>query len=149
MNGYIATTLAQALDILREDSATAYYRLTRELDGMSVLIEVAQEQFELRFAADRIVFAPPSSAPDVLVRTKAATILALIDGRASMMDCILAGDLDLRADLDALPNIARASVAFAEGAIRSRGMRGLLALFRGAVTMTQPTEEDQNLRSIM
>lgn len=131
--GCVAATLEQALDILRNDAGATYYRLVRELDGMSVFIEVEQECFQLRFTADRIVFEPPASAPDVSVMTKSTTILALIDGKSGVMDCIITGALDLRAAVDVLPNIARASVAFAEGAIRSRSMRALLASFRQAV----------------
>jgi hypothetical protein len=148
-SGYIAATLEQALVILRKDAAAAYYRLLRELDGLSVVIEVEQERFHLRCSADRIVFGPAGRNPDVWVKTRPATILALIDGRTGVMDCVLAGDLDLRAEVDALPNIARASVAFAEGAIRSRGMRGLLASFRETVAPKQAVPTDQSFRSIM
>jgi len=148
-SGYVAATLKQALAILRKDTAAAYYRLVRELDGLSVFIEVGQERFQLRCSADRIVFGPMMGSPDVLVTTRPAAILALIDGRIGVMDCILAGDLDLRAEVDTLPNIARASVAFAEGAIRSRGMRALLASFRERVGLERAVPADQSFRSIM
>jgi hypothetical protein len=147
--GYVGEALEQALAILQKDAAAAYYRLVRELDGLSVFIAVEQERFQLRCSAGRIVFGPAVGTPDVSVRTRPATILALIDGRIGVMDCILAGDLDLRAEVDALPNIARASAAFAEGAIRSRGMRALLASFRETVTLKQAVPADQSFRSIM
>lgn len=147
--GYVGEALEQALVILQKDAAAAYYRLVRELDGLSVFIEVEQERFQLRCSADRIVFEPVVGPPDVLVTTGPATILALIDGRIGVMDCILAGDLDLRAEVGALLNIARASVAFAEGAIRSRGMRALLASFRETVALERAVPVDQSFRSIM
>lgn len=148
--GCIAATLARAFGILRNDAAAAYYRLARELDGMSVFIQVEQECFQFRCTADRIVFEPLTGTPDVSIRSKPATILALIDGRMDLMDCILAGELDLRARVDVLPNIARASIAFAEGAIRSRSMRGLLASFRQTVASGEPSSPtDQSFRSIM
>jgi hypothetical protein len=148
-NGYVAVALEQALAILRNDAAAAYYRLARELDGMSVFIEVEQERFQLRFSADRIVFGPVAGAPDVSVTTVPSAILALIDGKTGVMDCVLAGQLDMRAGIDVLPNIARASVAFAEGAVRSRGMRALLASFRKTVALKQAAPADQSFRSIM
>jgi hypothetical protein len=147
--GGVAATLERALGILRNEAPAAYYRLAGELDGMSALIEVERERFQLRCAADRIVFGPPAGAPDVSIRTNPTTILALIDGRTGVMDCILAGELELRASVDVLPNIARASVAFAEGAIRSRGMRALLLSFRQAVAPPAASPADQNFRSIM
>jgi hypothetical protein len=148
-SGYVALALEQALAILRDDASVAYYRLTRELDGMSVFIEVEEERFQMQCNAARIVFGVPSGRPDASLRTRPVTILALIDGRAGMMDCILAGELDLRAGIEVLPNIARAGVAFAEGAIRSRGMRALLASFREAVALREATPADQSFRSIM
>jgi len=148
-SGYVAATLEQALAILRKDAAAAYYRLVRELDGLSVVVEVEQERFQLRCSADRVVFGPAAGNPDVWVTTRPATILALVDGKMGVMDCVLAGELDLRAEVDALPNIARASVAFAEGAVRSRGMRALLASFRERVALQQAVPADQSFRSIM
>jgi hypothetical protein len=148
-HGYVAATLEQALTILRDDVAVAYYRVARELDGMSVFIEVDRECFQLRCSMARIVFGVPSGTPDVSVRTTPATILALTDGKAAVMDCVLAGKLHLRADVHLLPNIARASVAFAEGAIRARAMRALLASFREEVALREAAPRDQSFRSIM
>lgn len=147
--GYIAATLEQSLAILRSDAAVSYYRLTRELDGLSIFIEVDQECFQLRCGVSSIVFGALSEVPDVRVRTTADTILALIDGARGVIDCVLGGELDLRARFTVLPNIARASVAFAEGAIRTRRMRALLTSFREEVTQRKVAAAHQSFRSIM
>jgi hypothetical protein len=148
-NGYVSATIEKALTILRKEAAAAYYRLARELDGMCVFIEVGEERFQLRCTETSIAFSLAAGASDVLVRTQPATILALIDGKIGVMDCVLAGELDLRAGIDALPHIARATVAFSEGAIRSRGMRALLASFRKTVLLQEAVLADQSFRSIM
>jgi hypothetical protein len=147
-HGRIAATLKQAFGILRNDAAAAYYRIVQELDGTSVFIEVEHERFQVRCTAGRIVFRPVAGVSDVSIRTDPTTILALVDGRMGVMDCILAGDLDLRAGVDVLPKIARASVAFAEGAIRSRRMRALLTSFRQTVA-SSASLSDHSFRSIM
>jgi hypothetical protein len=73
----------------------------------------------------------------------------LIDGNKGVMECILSGDLDLWAEPSVLPNVARATVAFAEGALRSHSMRALLISFRRDVSCTASSAEAQNFRSTM
>jgi hypothetical protein len=125
-----AGALREALDVLRAEAASAYHRLAAELDGLVISLSIDQEEFQLRCSGDHIEFAPPRAAPHVRVRTNRQTILALIDGTTAMLPSILSGQLVVYARVDLLPNIARASVAFAEGAIRSRAMRVVLDDFQ-------------------
>lgn len=125
-----AGALREALDILRTDAASAYHRLAAELEGLVITLSIDLEEFQLRCSSNKIEFAPPGAAPHVRVRASRQTILALIDGTTGMLPAILSGQLVVYARVDLLPNIARASVAFAEGAIRSRAMRVVLDDFR-------------------
>ena len=49
MSDHISTaaTLTAALDILRSDALVAYHRVTRELDGLTLRIDVDGELFQL------------------------------------------------------------------------------------------------------
>jgi hypothetical protein len=139
----VAITLQQALNILRDDSLVAYHRVVSEIDGIGIDFNVDGESFQLRGARHDVRFDTLGPGPEVFIRTSRRTVIALIDGKADMMDCLLAGRLAVQAEVTLLPRLSRACVAFSEGAIRSRNMRALLATFRASIRL------DQSLRSIM
>ena len=130
----IAQTLETALAILRLDAPTAFYRIAGELDGLAVHLEVEEEAFGCQCADSRISLGPPMPDPQARVRTDRRTILALIDGRCSYLDAVLARNLAVQGHPELLARISRAGVAFSEGALRARRMRSLLDEFRAATT---------------
>ncbi|TDV39486.1 SCP-2 sterol transfer family protein [Paraburkholderia caballeronis] len=128
-------TLKDALDVLRADAAASYHRVLLELEGLALDVQVGDERFDcrcmdarLRFDAVRRDMRKPQ--PDITVRTDRHTILALIDGRLTMMNAVLARQLAVQGDALTLARLSRAVVAFSEGALRSRGMRALLQRYR-------------------
>jgi hypothetical protein len=130
-NGHtVAATLEEALRILRCDALAAYYRVVREMNGLSVTFDVEGELFSLRCADAELNLQPLPADATVFVQATRKTILALIDGKADMMDCVITGELNVWGDVRLLPHISRACIAFADGAIRSRQMRTLLGSFR-------------------
>jgi hypothetical protein len=128
----VRNTLEQALATLLVDAPAAYFRVLAELDGLSMALRVDGEVFGVRAASARLLFEEPDVDAAVELRTSRQTVLALIDGRSSLLDAVLARELSLRADARQLDRIARAGRAFAEGALRSRRMRALLDLFRAS-----------------
>jgi hypothetical protein len=141
-NGHtVAATLEEALRILRCDALTAYYRLVREMNGLSVTFDVEGELFSLHCADAELHLQPLPADATAFVRATRTTILELIDGKADMMDCVIMGKLNVWGDVRLLPNISRACIAFADGAIRSRRMRTLLTSFRRD---TAPKEAGQS-----
>lgn len=136
----VAQTLEAALNILRTDAPAAFYRIVGELDGIAVHLEVEEECFGCRCSDARIVLGPPPPKPQANVRTDRRTILALIDGECSYLDAVLARDLAVKGQPELLARISRAGLAFGEGALRARRMRGLLAEFRAGTARRGPAE---------
>jgi hypothetical protein len=125
-----ATVLRDAFRILEREAPVAAHRVAREIHGLTLRVEVDRETMLLRGDADRVRIVASAGPVDIDVRSDRTTILALADGQIPLMDCVLAGHLSIRGDVDLMPALSRASVAFSEGAIRSRAMRDLLEVFR-------------------
>jgi molybdopterin-guanine dinucleotide biosynthesis protein A len=127
-----AAVLEEAFAILARDQPAAFYRMTRQLDGLTVSLAVADEAFTVACAADRPairddVRASPASAE---VRTERQTILDLCDGRLRLLEAVMRRRLFVRASEPLLLRLSRAVTAFSEGAVRARRMRALLERLR-------------------
>jgi putative sterol carrier protein len=127
----IAAILRDALAILERDAPVAALRLVREIAGLTLRFEVGDEVFALAGGERGLRFlAAEAAAADFNVHCDGATIMALIEGKTRVMDCVLGGALEIQGDVALMPALSRASVAFAEGAVRSRAMNSLLEEFR-------------------
>jgi hypothetical protein len=127
----IAAILRDALAILDCDAPVAALRLVRDIAGLTLRFEVGDEVFALAGGEQGLRFlAAEAAAADLNVRCDGATILALIEGKTRVMDCVLRGALEIQGDVALMPALSRASVSFAEGAVRSRAMNSLLEEFR-------------------
>jgi hypothetical protein len=126
----IVQTLKAALEILRADAPAAFFRMQDELDGLAVRVDVEGECFGCRCSNTGIAFGPPPRVAQADVRSDRHTILALIDGRSSYLEAVLARDLAVQGPSELLARISRAGLAFSEGALRARRMRPLLDDFR-------------------
>jgi hypothetical protein len=129
------TALDEMLGILRSDAPLAFFRLMEELGSLNVDVQVDSERFSVRGKGTHVVVAEVQENAQVYLRTDRHTILALIDGRRSMLEAVLARELSLSADISLLGQVGRAGIAFGDGAIRARRARGVLEAFRrsGAV----------------
>jgi hypothetical protein len=129
------TALDEMLGILRSDAPLAFFRLMEELGSLNVDVQVDSERFSVSGKGTHVVVAEVQENAQVYLRTDRHTILALIDGRRSMLEAVLARELSLSADISLLGQVGRAGIAFGDGAIRARRARGVLDAFRrsGAV----------------
>jgi hypothetical protein len=118
------------LGILRSDAPLAFFRLMEELGSLNVDVQVDSERFSVRGEGTHVVVAEVQENAQVYLRTDRHTILALIDGRRSMLEAVLARELSLSADISLLGQVGRAGIAFGDGAIRARRARGVLDAFR-------------------
>jgi hypothetical protein len=124
------TALDEMLGILRSDAPLAFFRLMEELGSLNVDVQVDSERFSVRGEGTHVVVAEVQENAQVYLRTDRHTILALIDGRRSMLEAVLARELSLSADISLLGQVGRAGIAFGDGAIRARRARGVLDAFR-------------------
>ena len=131
------TALEEMLGILRSDAPLAFFRLIEELGSLNVEVQVDSERFSVWGDGTRLVVEEVREGAEVHLRTDRRTILALIDGRRSMLEAVLACELSLSADVSLLGQVGRAGIAFGDGAIRARRARGVLDAFRrGGETQT-------------
>jgi hypothetical protein len=127
------TALDEMLGILRSDTPPAFFRLMEELGSLKVDVQVDSERFSVRGDGTQVVVDEVREGAQVYVRTDRRTILALIDGRRSMLEAVLSRELSLSADVSLLGQVGRAGIAFGDGAIRARRARGVLDAFRRGV----------------
>jgi hypothetical protein len=130
--GTVSRVLREALDILRIDAPAAYHRVARELTGIAVDITVDAEMFNVQVLEDAVAVGAHLCGAPAIVTTSTDTILDLTDGRLTYLEAIRSGRLTLRGNLALMLPLARASTAFAEGAVRSPRIKGPLALLREA-----------------
>src|SRR5580692_8032493 len=102
------TALDEMLGILRSDAPLAFFRLMEELGSLNVDVQVDSERFSVRGEGTHVVVAEVQENAQVYLRTDRHTILALIDGRRSMLEAVLARELSLSADISLLGQVGRA-----------------------------------------
>ncbi len=125
-------TLQRAISILRSDAPAAFMRMAAELDGLDVALEVEGERFGVSTCDCCVTVGERHLGASVEVHASRRIILALIDGERSVLQAVLGRELALRGHSSVLPRLARATVAFSDGAIRSPRMRALLDQYRAS-----------------
>src|SRR4051812_23670789 len=95
-----ADFLREALAILERDGLVAALRLWREIEGLTLRFDVEGEIFTVIGLAQGIRFLSQNLAPpDIDICCDKNTIMTLIDGKVRLIDCVLAGRLDIRGDV--------------------------------------------------
>lgn len=141
----IRETLGEALGILISDVPAAFYRLVSELEGLSLFIQVDDEEFYVRGASTGIDLETlHTGKPELKVRTCRNTLVELIEGRREISQAIAGQDLSLWGATPLLLRVARASTAFSEGSVRSQRMQALFENFRAG-----QSDSTQSRRDIM
>lgn len=133
----VSVILGRAFDILQHDHAAAYFRVTDELEGLTVGMVVDGESFAARSKSGRMQILDPDTAGDVSASTVTTrrTVLDLCDGQIRLLEAVMAGRLQVRAREGDLLRMSRAVTAFSEGAVRARRMRALLEDFRAQLPL--------------
>lgn len=132
--------LSGALRAIREETPDAFAWLARELRGLRIRCAVDDEAFVvLGGDPPRVIGARGERRLDADVRASKPAVLDLIDGEVDMLTAIRQRRVSLTADIRLMGRIARAQRAFAEGAVRARGVRDLLRRYRAAGPRPTPT----------
>jgi hypothetical protein len=126
-----AAFLARAFSTLEREMPTAYRAMCARLARHPVLLHVDTESVALVFTATHARFVASVPAPRVLVRTSRATILAVLDAEATLMDAVLDERLRLWGGTDDLLTFHDALMLFVHGAVRAPSFSALLRAYRG------------------
>jgi len=109
-----------------EDELPKAYRLVAELLGSrEVAFHVGDERLFLRATPPRLRIAFEGIAPSVDLRASRSIILALADGRLTLLDAVISGDLFLRGTSEDLIAFHDALTAYLKGAMRCAGFAEL------------------------
>jgi hypothetical protein len=128
----LAALIDESLGALRRDRPEAYRETVRRLERGAVRVEVGGERLlvgarggghELRAATD----AEPGCATLV---TRPDVLVALLDGEARLLDCMLDDRLFLAGSIDALLRLEEALAWYLRGAVRSAAFPGLVRRLR-------------------
>lgn len=127
--------LSRSLDVLERERPDVATRLAAVLAALAVAASVDGET--VRLASDgEVVRVTPRTAGEaavaVTVATSRATILALVDGRVSLIDAVLSDALLLRGSPGDLARFHDALWLYLQGAVRVPAFAELLASYRTA-----------------
>jgi len=125
--------LGAAFDVLHDEAHDHHERVRTSLAALPVNVTVGDESLAPRLAHGRLVAGDPREAARVAIRTSLATVLALLDGRRTVLEAITRGELEVRGTADALDAAADAFAGFLHGLVRSPSSPGLLVQLRDVV----------------
>lgn len=129
VDGPLARLLRESLACLAAESPTHHGALCRRLAGHAVGLRLDDECFELRGHAGGLRLVPPGAARCRL-RTDRATILAVLDGRRTLLAAVLADAIEVSGPIDHLLALHEALLDYVHGAARSPSFPTLLQRLR-------------------
>jgi ubiquinone biosynthesis protein UbiJ len=122
--------LEGALRALAREDPSHYARLAALGGGDGMRLRVDGGGLVLRFGARSHVFEAEPAPAAVDVRADRATLLALFDGRLSLLEAIASDRLRIDGAVEAVLRFEQALVAFLDGVTRTSAFTPLLAAFR-------------------
>jgi hypothetical protein len=137
-----AALLRSAFAIVREDVPEAHARMVGRAPR-TTLLEIDEDRLALvRTTAGIDVCGADAGEGDVRVRATTEVLLAILDGKTTLLDAILAGSVFVAGEVGALADAQSAVLSFLQGCVRTTRTRELLEQFRAdhdARTMNVPT----------
>jgi hypothetical protein len=122
--------LERCLDAIEREMPAAYRRIVGALGRRAVAIAIGDDLATLSIAngSHAISREPPAECAIELSLTE-ATIRRVLEGRCTIVDAAIAGDLVLRGAADDLAALHDALLAFIHGAVRSPSTPRLLEAY--------------------
>jgi len=132
--------VASALAALAREAPGHYARLAELLARTPLQLELDGPPFVLRFAGGAHRLEPRAAGgAGTVVRSDAATILAVLEGELELVDAALADRLFLRGSVEALSRFESALGVFADGAVRCASTPALLDELRASLATLEET----------
>lgn len=128
-DGPLARLLRASLACLWRESPAHHGALCRRLAGRAVALRLDDEILELRGEDGEVRVTTPRGAT-CRVRTTRTTILAVLDGRRTLLDAVVAEEVAIGGPLDDLLALHEALVEYVHGAVRAPSFPSLLQRLR-------------------
>lgn len=129
----VARLLKRALDVLARESAWHHERLRALLSSLSIGVGIAGETLTIGADAARVTVAPVLELTAVAVYTELTTVLLLLEARATVLEMVRRGRLDLFGTPEALLRAGDGVELFLNGLVRCPSAPALLSELRAAV----------------
>jgi hypothetical protein len=133
--------LRRSLDAIAEEVPLAHGAMCRALGAKCVELRVDGETMCLSASAGRHVLTGPLAGSSVAVELNRAAVVGLLEGRYTLVQAVLRGDVLLRGAADDLASLSDALTAFVQGAVRSVSAPELLDAYLLQSDRSQPAPE--------
>lgn len=121
--------LSRSIQILQKESQENYKNIALELNEIRTRVFCGITR-TVYFQDMRLIISDEEKSIDVYAAFDNSTILALIDGRHSILDAVLSEKLKIQGNLDDLYKLSAAINKYLNGALRSPGCVPLLHQYR-------------------
>jgi hypothetical protein len=136
--------LDRALTALAREVPSSHQRVHLRLGAIRLRLDVDGDARLLAVTPGAHVLSDPGAQADVLLRVERRTLEGLLDGRLTLLDAVLDGDVILRGPAEALVSVHDALMAFIAGAARSISIPRLLDRYLAGetadLTVPQPSQ---------
>jgi hypothetical protein len=129
--------LSASVDLLKADSPENFSKLTSEMNGLRATISTTDARKCVYFEGDCLALDeahPHSTEPDIEVALTDRAVLDLLDGKCSLKQSVIRGEIHVRANPLILDRYHRCLGHYLNGALRSASFPTLLSQYRSAVS---------------
>jgi hypothetical protein len=127
--------LSKSIDLLKRESGENYARLAAELKGLRINISASANARLAYFSGGQFVIESDLERADIWLEFEECTILAVIDGKYSLEEAVLGGEIFIRGNVRKMETLHSALAVYLDGALRSPGFPELLADYRRAFSL--------------
>jgi hypothetical protein len=128
-----AKFLARSFAVLRDEQPRGWEEICRQLEREPVLLDVDGEESTLVFRGGEASF-ESSTLATVRLRTRRAVIACVLSGRASLLDAVLDGTIELFGEASSLARFQDGLSAYLRAAVRAPSFPALFDEFQRSVT---------------
>lgn len=139
--------LKRSLDVLAREAPRAASALCEQLSRTALRVSVDGERMSLVVVCGRLRVFAVQDLGETSLSTRRATLVALLDGRQSLLDAVLDGGLELRGAVADLLVVDEALRTYLHGAVRSPSFPELLREFSISAE-TWPAEDPLSNRRL-
>ena len=128
----VTSFIEVSLDIMQQECFQAYQVMCRQMEGSAILLIISDESIVLHFHNCHVdmLITTEQNSPAFQVSTGVPTILALVDGRSTLLESVLSVEVTLKGEIAEIAQFYAALRTYLRGAVRCPSFPRLLDHFR-------------------